>query len=137
MNKTIYIFFIFVTHLVFAQIKITEKQIIFGENQRIYIDDELENLERFTPNLQFINLVNHLLEEKLKKENLNLDNYYIQYIGIKRLNEVLIYANASCRKEVNFETELFSYRGGGKCYFKSLNNINQNLIEKFNFNAPK
>ena len=138
LNKIFFLaILILISSFSYAQNKLTEKEIIFEESQNINIRSEYSDFKKFTLKKGDIEIVNIYLSELLKTERLNFENYYIQYVGLIRENENLIFYNASCKKTEWFETEILEVKGGGKCYFSGLFNLTEKKTEKFNFNASK
>jgi len=123
--------------LIFAQVKLTDKEVLFATGQKIYLEKELDNYIQFLPNIKNIEFTNSLLKSELRKEKIDYDNYYFQYVGVKTFDKKYIYVNASCSKKDYFESKILTVKGGGKCYFISLINIEKNRIEFLKFNAPK
>ena len=115
----------------------TDKEICFASGQKIYLEKGTENYDQFLPNVKNIEIVNSLLKNELQKEKLNYSNYYFQYVGVKKLDKNFIYVNASCRKTEYFDSQILTVKGGGKCYFNALINVEENSTEFLKFNAPK
>lgn len=136
--KKLFIFCIILYSLLtFAQIKLTDKDVLFATGQKIYLEREIDNYIQFLPNSKNIEFTNSLLKSELQKEKIDYENYYFQYVGVKTSDKKFIYVNASCIKKEYFESQILTVKGGGKCYFISLINIEKNSIEFLKFNAPK
>ena len=138
MKIVLFLTFILISTLNFAQIRLSEKQIIFGKNEKIYLDiNPYKNLERFTPNIGEIKIAEEILENTLTTKDLKLGNYYRQYAGFLKDGAKILFINTSCKNVEYFEKNTFYPKGGGKCYFRSFVNIKTNKMEKFIESAPK
>lgn len=135
--KTFVFLLILFSNLTFSQNKISEKQFIFTKESKVYIDyDSLNSNCRFTPNAEEIQLADSIFKSDLSP-NIDYESYYRNYAGIKSKGDKIIFVNLNCKKNENFEKDLFQPKGGGRCYFRGLINIDKNITEKFTINLPK
>ena len=126
-----------ISSLTFSQIKISEKQFIFTKESKVYIDYKSLNSNcRFTPIAEEINLADKIFKSDLSPK-IDYENYYRNYAGIILKGDKMIFVNLNCKKNENFEKDLFQPKGGGRCYFRGLVNIDKNVTESFIINAPK
>jgi hypothetical protein len=125
----------------------SEKQYVFDKNANVHSAEVTENVQRFKPSMNEINLADSLIEIHIKKnrtdyswtkEISDYQSYYRQYVGyINEKNEKIIFVNGFCQAEQNWTKEIVSYRGGGSCYFDIKVNISAKSTFDFNVNAPK
>ena len=135
--RTINFLFLIFSNFVFSQIKISEKQFIFSKESNVKIDyDSLNKYPRFTPTSEQVKIADSIFKSDLS-EKIGYDNYYRNYAGIIYRGDKMIFVNLNCKKNENFEINLFQPKGGGKCYFRGLVNIDKKVTEKFTINAPK
>jgi len=121
-----------------------DNRVIFFKETSILLDLPKESsYTRFTPSITDINSADLFLKEyffstlNLDTSVVQLDNYFRQYIGLLLTGERIIFINASCRKPDYFLQNTYYPKGGGKCYFRTLVDIDNKKILNFNFNAPK
>ena len=135
--KIFLILFSLISNLTFSQIKVSEKQFVFTKDSEVYIDYESLNSNcRFTPTVEEIKLADLIFKSELSSK-VDYESYYRNYAGIKLNGDKIIYVNLNCKKNENFEKNLFQPKGGGRCYFRGLINIDKKITEKFTINAPK
>ena len=135
--KIFLILFFSIYNFTFSQIKISEKQFVFTKESEVYIDYESLNSNcRFTPTAEEIKLADSIFKSELSPK-VDYESYYRNYAGLKLKGDKMIFVNLNCKKNENFEKDLFQPKGGGRCYFRGLINIDKKITEKFTINAPK
>ena len=131
------ILFFLISNFIFSQIKISEKQFVFTKENKVYIDYQSLNSNcRFTPSVEEISQTDKIFKSELSPK-IDYENYYRNYVGIILRGDKMIFVNLNCKKNDNFEKDLFQPQGGGSCYFRGLINIDKNITERFTITAPK
>jgi hypothetical protein len=116
---------------------------IFWADQKVVLIKIAPGSTRFRPSIREVLKADSLLliylrnSKDFEGKNDTYHSYFRQYVGLISPGLKGIYVNAFCRKPDYFEKETFYPRGGGKCYFRALINLQTSRIEDFSFNAPK
>ncbi|MCQ4035645.1 hypothetical protein [Kaistella montana] len=126
-----------ISNIIFAQNRISERQYVFNKESEVYIDyDSLNSSLRFTPTVDDLKRADSIFKSDLSPK-IEYESYYRNYVGLKIRGDKMIFVNLNCKMNENFEKNLFQPKGGGRCYFRGLINIDKNITEKFTINAPK
>ncbi len=124
----------------YGQQQVDSKRVIFFKETQVLLD--LKNdatINRFTPSLADIDNADSLLNQYFKTNNATIfiDSIYRQYVGLRINYKKCIYINASCRQPDHFLQNTYYPKGGGRCYFRTIVDVDAKWVVEIGFNAPK